>query len=158
VLRYAVAVGCRKAGSLAGTSHGKSGYWQVGVDGKRMQAHRVIFAIHHGFLPEQIDHINGDKADNKIENLRAATNAQNHWNTGLRSTNTSGVKGVHWHKSSGKWAAVCRAEGRYHNIGLFDDIADAARSVESFRLAHHGAFARHAVAPHIAIGITGEPR
>ncbi len=154
-LRYAVSVGSRKAGAIAGTRN--SGYWQVGIDGKRMQAHRVIFALCHGYAPEQVDHINGDKLDNRVENLRAATNAQNHWNTGLRSTNKSGVKGVHWNKMASKWAAECRAGGRVNFLGLFDDLDDAAQAVEAFRSEHHGAYARHARVIERAHGITGEP-
>lgn len=143
LLRYAVSVGSRKAGAVAGTRHNK-GYWQVGLDGKRLQAHRVIFALHHGYLPEQVDHINGNKSDNRIENLRAATNAQNHWNTGLRSTNKSGVKGVHWNKAASKWSAECRANGKINYVGLFDNLDDAAIAVEAFRSVNHGTYARHA--------------
>ena len=142
-LRYAISVGNRKAGAIAGTRHNK-GYWQVGIDGKRMQAHRVIFALQHSYMPEQVDHINNIKDDNRIENLRPATNAENHWNTGLRSTNKSGVKGVYWHKTIKRWVASCRHNGKQHIVGTYDNLQAAAKDIAAFRLAHHGQFARHA--------------
>ena len=104
----------------------------------------MVFAMHHGYLPPQIDHINCDCFDNRIENLRPATNAENHWNTGLRKTNKSGVKGVHWGRQSKKWIAECRFGGRIHHIGSFVDLAVAAEAIKQFRIEHHGEYARHA--------------
>lgn len=151
-LKYKIAQGSKSAGAIAGTRN--KGYWQVGLDGKRYQAHRIIFAMHHGFLPEQVDHIDGDKLNNKIENLRQATNAQNHWNTGIRSTNKSGVKGVCWNKQSRKWRALCRVNGRQQHVGDFATIQDAEAALTVFRLNHHGQFARSAA--HGIVDITAQ--
>lgn len=143
LLRYKKPVGLRNAGDVAGNKLNK-GYWQVGVDRKRYLAHRVIFALHHRRIPGQIDHINGDKCDNRIENLREVDNAQNQWNTGLRSTNKSGVKGVYWHKGIKRWVASCRHGGKQHIVGTYNDLQAAAESIAAYRLAHHGQFAKHA--------------
>lgn len=140
-------VGGRADGSRAGNVD-SNGYWQVSVDGKRHQEHRVVFAIHHSRLPPQVDHIDGNKLNNRIENLREANNAQNHWNTGLRATNTSGVKGVCFHKQSGKWQALCRFKGKQHCLGLFDSVADAGRVLSMFRSEHHGQFANDGARAH----------
>lgn len=144
-LYYRIKMGHCLPGTIAGSVSGK-GYRKVGIDGKRLQEHRVIFAIHHGYMPDHVDHINGLKNDNRICNLRSATNAQNHWNTGLRSTNKSGVKGVHWNKQINKWVAACRANGRIHRVGSFADINDAASAIEAYRQRVHGDFAKHAAA------------
>ncbi|MCH6546434.1 MAG: HNH endonuclease, partial [Deltaproteobacteria bacterium] len=65
--------------------------------------HRTVFYLSHGYLPEQIDHINGIRSDNRIDNLRGANDCTNAYNRGLQSNNTSGVKGVCWYKSRDKW-------------------------------------------------------
>ena len=105
-----IASGCYKKGSIAGSQ--LRGYVRTGVDGFAYFNHRLIWLWCNGYFPEnQIDHIDRDKSNNKIENLREVSRTCNLRNTGLPSTNTSGVKGVFWHKQWGKWAAritICR--------------------------------------------------
>lgn len=84
---------------------------------------------------DQIDHINGDKGDNRIANLREATNAENNRNTGAGQANTSGFKGVCWDKAKGKWRAQIEIDGRGAHLGYFTTpeaayVASAAK--------HHG--------------------
>jgi len=63
----------------------------------------LIFLYHHGYLPKFVDHIDGNKKNNRIENLREATKSQNAMNQKVSTRNTSGIKGVMWHKRDKKW-------------------------------------------------------
>lgn len=131
-----------KVGDIAGTlkSHG---YICVGINCNRYRAHRLIFLMHKGYLPEIIDHINGNKADNRIENLRAVTVAQNQYNRKTNADNTSGYKGVGWHKSNKKWEARIRLEGKPIHLGYFDNVEEADAVVRAAREELHGDFANH---------------
>src|SRR3990172_3465377 len=98
----------------------KKGGEYIGVyaDGKTQYAHRMAFYCMTGEWPKNhVDHINGNKLDNRWCNLREATMAQNKANEGLRSSNTSGLKGVSWHKAAKKWRAYIGATGEH--LGLF---------------------------------------
>lgn len=113
-----------KPGDVAGTKH-IEGYIQVNLRGQIFLAHQIVFAMHHGWTPAEIDHINGDRADNRIENLRAVSRSQNLQNAGIRSDNTSGVRGVSWSKLRNKWHVRIWKEKVKHSIGFFDDLEDA---------------------------------
>jgi hypothetical protein len=103
-----------------------SGYLGICIGSKRWQAHRIAWALHHGAWPkDQIDHINGVKTDNRICNLREATNSQNGKNLGLSKANTSGFKGVSFEKYTGKWKAFIRVDGKMISLGRFADIEKA---------------------------------
>lgn len=130
----------RRLNGIAGTkSHG---YILITINGTRYPAHRLAWLYVHGSHPKDcIDHINGNRSDNRISNLRQATNMQNHWNTKLRSTNTSGVKGVNFHKKAQKWCAEVWTDGKKNYLGLYEDIEEARRIVENFRKESHGEFA-----------------
>jgi hypothetical protein len=109
----------REIGS--GTS---GGYRQVVINRCVIRAHRVAWALHYGHWPElQIDHINRDRTDNRIANLRLATNGQNARNRTAQSNNKCGLKGVSRHK--GRWRATIFANGKQRNIGYFDDPHEA---------------------------------
>jgi hypothetical protein len=90
-----------------------------------------VFLWHHGWLPEQIDHIDRDPKNNRIENLRPATPYENRMNQGLRKTNKVGVTGVCWHKSSKKWQARKHIAGKRVDLGRFDSLEDAIKAVEN---------------------------
>ena len=103
-----------------------NGYLVVSIDCATYLLHRVIWLYVYGYFPEHdIDHINRDKCDNRLENLREATRACNVKNTGLRSDNTSGVKGVYWHTQARKWNPKIFLEGRGISLGLFYDFTEA---------------------------------
>lgn len=103
-----------------------SGYLGICIGPKRWQAHRIAWALHHGEWPkDQIDHINGVKTDNRICNLREATNSQNGKNLGLSKANISGVKGVSFETYTQRWKATIRVDGKSISIGRFDSIEDA---------------------------------
>jgi len=104
----------QKIGDIAGSLNPKVGYIRVGINGKKYYAHRLIFLYHKGYLPKTIDHINCDKVDNRIENLRAATVGQNQHNRKTNANNTSGYKGVSWCKAKKKWATGINGDFAHH--------------------------------------------
>lgn len=91
-----------------------------------------------------VDHINGNKLDNRRENLRIATKSQNCHNQGIQRTSTSGYKGVTWHSGRGvnKWIAQISFNGRRIHLGSFDDIHVAAHAYNKAAIKYHGEFAR----------------
>ncbi|WP_446719173.1 HNH endonuclease signature motif containing protein [Halocynthiibacter sp. C4] len=108
-----------------------------------MRAHRVIWAMFYGRWPaKDIDHINGDRTDNRISNLRHVSRAENARNSSRSSANTSGRTGVYKVKKSGKWNARIRVDGRFINLGFFKEFeaACAARAVAESK---YGFSARH---------------
>lgn len=86
-----------------------------------LRSHRVIFFLRHGYWPDQIDHINGIRTDNRIENLRASTNILNSRNRALSATNTSGVCGVSWVQTEQKWRAAIKSDGAFIVLGSFKE-------------------------------------
>ncbi len=111
--------GRQQAGTMAGSMSGNYSY--IRVNKKARLAHRVAFAWVHGYWPtHQVDHINGDKRDNRIANLREATNAQNAANSPRRKDNTSGFKGVRPARTAGKWWANIYVNGKIKYLGTFD--------------------------------------
>lgn len=112
------------AGKKAGCLNGK-GYYHIGILGKRYPSHRLAWVIVHGCWPDQIDHINGDRKDNRLCNLRAVDVTENQKNASVRLDNKTGVTGVGLH-SSGKYHAYIRHNGRHKHIGLFDTLESAA--------------------------------
>jgi hypothetical protein len=131
-----------KVGDIAGTlkSHG---YLSVGINYNSYRAHRLIFLMHKGYLPKTIDHINGEKLDNRIENLRAATVGQNQHNRKTNANNTSGYKGVSWNKAQKKWTARITLERKIIHLGYFANVEEAAEVVRKAREELHGSFANH---------------
>jgi hypothetical protein len=104
-------------GGLVGSINPTNGYWRVQIKGKSYQLGRVIWAWHGNELnPKiEIDHINGDKLDNRIENLRATTRQQNEWN--------KDHLGVRF--EAGKWRARYKHQNKYRHIGMFDTKEEA---------------------------------
>lgn len=127
------------SGSEAATSY-SYGYKQIRVLGKKTSAHRVAWAIYHGTrAPDQIDHINGNRDDNRIENLRPATCTEQRRNAAKPKTNSSGHIGVSWHKHSKKWRAFIHDGGKQISVGYFNSIDDAvrARKLKEIELGYH---------------------
>lgn len=130
----------RYAGTEAFTADDGKGYLVGGIFGRTHLAHRVIWALVHGEWPtNQIDHINGNRADNRIENLRAATAQENAQNTKLPADNTSGVIGVSWRKRDSKWHASIKANGQAIFLGYFECFEDAvaARKAAEVKFGFH---------------------
>jgi hypothetical protein len=134
-----------RKGQIAGCLSSSDGYWKIGVDGRSYLAHRLAWLHVYGHWPEhQIDHIDGNRANNRIENLRVATHSQNMHNSGSRRNNTSGLKGVDWYEPTHKWRARIWVDGKQLYLGHFDDKESAYAARNEAAIALHGAFARSA--------------
>lgn len=97
----------------------------IGGQCRLLLAHRIAFALVHGRWPEaQIDHINGDRLDNRIANLREATDAENRQNS-KQKLGKSGERGVYWNRALNKWHAQISVRGKQTYIGVFADLAEA---------------------------------
>lgn len=91
---------------------------------------------------EQVDHINGNGLDNRRINLRLCSNEQNQYNRPVPSNNSSGYKGVSFHKHTKKWRATIGYEGKHKHIGYFDSVEEAAKAYDSAAIELYGEFAR----------------
>lgn len=124
-----------KAGCIAASKTGK-GYLTVMIDGKRHSLHRLAFIfMGEPEPPEFVDHINGDRADNRWANLRTATMTQNARNQRRHSTNTTGLPGVIWDQRT-RWRAYAYLDGRYLALGRYHTLLDAAAARKSFESRH----------------------
>ncbi len=127
----------KECGSLNG--HGYRVLHVKLTNGRRVDtyAHRLAWLISYGTLPlEEIDHINQNRADNKLTNLRAISRSLNQRNKTISRNNKSGVIGVFWSSQHGKWQTQVRANGRHNYLGRFDDLAEAEKVVKQFRALH----------------------
>lgn len=125
-----------KAGDVAGVLDSR-GYRQIGVGGRVYLAHRLIWAYVTGVWPTTlIDHINGNRDDNRWDNLREATPSENKANSKLMRTNTSGLKGAFFRKDIGRWVATIGKHRTRRHIGFYDSAeeAHAAYAAEARRL------------------------
>lgn len=119
----------QNAGHSALGSITTSGYLKGAIFGRTFLAHRVAWAAYHGNWPTQVDHINGVRTDNRIINLRQASDIENQRNRRLPSINKSGRIGVFWHEVDSCWRAFIGVRGRRIHLGSFKekDAAIAAR-------------------------------
>lgn len=133
---YRVRVGDR-AGYLS-----REGYWCVTIDNGTHKVHRVIWLYVHGaFTKCDIDHINRDRSDNRLCNLREASFAENRRNVGAYATNKAGHKGV-VRRPNGRWQAYINADCRRVHLGTFDTVDQAAMAYRTAAARLHGEYAR----------------
>lgn len=139
----------RKDGRSAVIAMGVKRYERVSVDGKIQALHRMIYLWNHGHLPKTLDHIDGDRANNKIENLREATQQQNCLNRKHHSNSKSPYKNVYlqsptknaeWKRN---WVVSIMVAGKRKYIGSFEDLELADLVATEARDKFHGQFARH---------------
>lgn len=130
-----------RAGSIAGTLN-EYGYIQIYFLGKIYKAHRLAWAIQFGYFPlNDLDHIDGNRSNNKLENLREATRSENLQNTKPRINNTSGFKGVtQSSRNPNIWTAHINHSGKKWHLGSFSNPEDAYKAYCEASLKYHGEF------------------
>ena len=128
-------VGKNKVGSLD-----KDGYLCIKVSNKTYKAHRLAWYLHYGDWPkDQLDHINGVRDDNRIENLREVTSQQNNFNRKPNSNSTSNYKGVSWCKRDKVWVSQIVVSGKNTRLGNFRSEIEAATAYDNAARVAHGA-------------------
>jgi hypothetical protein len=141
-VRKSIRVKC--AGGIAGGPN-KGGYGVVCLDGERYLSHRLAWFMVYGYWPGNLDHINGNPADNRLCNLRECNQAENLWNAKC-GYGRSGMRGVHWqghgtHRNK-PWSARLKVNGKYHHLGRFATKEEAAEVYREKAKALHGDFYR----------------
>jgi len=127
-------------GRIAGSPE-QSGYIQICIHGKKYKAHRLAFLWMTGSIPAEVDHVNGQKADNSWSNLRPANRWENNQNVRLSKTSKTGFKGVSWHKQRQKFAAKIQFRGKREYLGHYDTPEDAFAAYCAAAKRLHGEFA-----------------
>lgn len=140
---------CDKARAKAGDEIGwldGDGYRRTKLEGKTLFLHVVAWELMNGPVPQgmEVDHRDGNPANNAISNLRLATKGQNMHNSRIRKTNTTGFKGVNWNKSSGKFQVQLMLDRKKIHGGYFESAEEANVVAMQLRAAAHGEFCRHA--------------
>ena len=130
----------KSPGCTAGSKRGKRGV-RIVIQQHEYLAHRLAWFYTYNVWPDNfIDHINQDPLDNRLCNLRLASNTENQWNRGTPSNNTSGHKGVRLDKQTGKWKAQCTVHGKAFHLGYFKDVDAAIEARRKFATANYGEF------------------
>jgi len=127
-------------GKEAGTYDKNAGYVRVTIFGRKVLAHRLIWLMFNKSWPEgEIDHINGNPIDNRIENLRDVPHSENVKNAAIRKDNKSGVTGVHFYEKTQNWKANIRVDGKLKHLGTFETFSDAvlARKAAETQYGYH---------------------
>lgn len=134
----------RKVGTILGRQT-TFGYKVVTINGKSYKLATLAYLYMEEKYPDGLllDHKDTNKANDAWNNIRVATNRQNAMNVGLNSSNTSGIKGVCWHKRNNSWIAQIRVDGKVKHIGYFRDIKLAEEAIIVAREKYHGEFANH---------------
>lgn len=141
-------LGRKRVGLRAGTQR-KTGYIYIGISGyDQLAAHRLAWAYVHGAIPDdvEIDHIDGNPANNAIANLRLATSSQQKQNKGAQSNNRSGMKGAYYHacRKGKKWRSQIKVDGRFVFLGYFYTAEEAHAAYAEACVRYFGEFARAA--------------
>lgn len=119
---------------------GRNWYAMTSTSGSHVLMHRMLLGLTD---PAQTtDHANGDGLDNRRSNLRTCSHRENMWNCRMPVSNSSGFKGVHLHRLTGRWRAQIRNDGSSRSLGLFDSPEAAARAYDRAAFAARGQFAR----------------
>jgi hypothetical protein len=126
-----------KAGDVVGSGSLKNGYKCTAINGKQYYQHRLVWLYVHGSWPEgSIDHINGDRADNRIENLRVVTSSQNQHNR-KKTKNKTGMTGAYKSSKGKTWYSTIMVENKKHYLGMFETEEDAAKAYAEAKVKLH---------------------
>lgn len=129
-----------RAGDRAGTP--KEGYTKIAIDGRQYRAARLAWLFVYGRFPDSpLDHINRNRADDRIANLREATQSQNNANASIRSDNASGYRGVYFCARTQRWAAKIQRDGRCSFLGRHPTPELAAAAYDAAAIKQYGEFA-----------------
>lgn len=124
-------------GEVVGSKY-KRGYLVATINYTKYPLHRLIWLWVHGEWPAaDVDHINRDRADNRLLNLRSVTRSENSHNAGMSRANRSGFTGVSWDKSKTRWLASIRANGKQHYLGRFDTPQAASAAYLAAKAVYH---------------------
>ena len=138
LVRWGILFAGRRAGTIDG-----GGYIRIRINNEYYRAHRLVWLLARGHpIPVEIDHINGNKADNRAENLRAATKVENGANSRMRADNKTGFKGV-FRIKSGRYRAKIDINRQQIHVGYFKTLKEAAEARKEAAERIHGPFARH---------------
>lgn len=129
--------GGKIAGSIAGSLH-SSGYIHIRFEGKPQKAHRLAFLFMEGYIPEEVDHINRVRNDNRWANLKESSRSEN--NSNVKRKNKSGYSGVHWNKRDLGWQVTIRKKGVSYSNGFFEysELPQAVEAANKLRLDLYG--------------------
>jgi len=132
----------RKYGATIKTKN-YGGYITIQIEKTNYPAHRIAWLLEKGKDPGafEVDHINGDKTDNRIENLRLSTRGQNRANSVHNKSSKSGLKGVYWCKKQKKWRAQITVNKKVMKLGAFADPFEAHMAYREAAIKYHGEFA-----------------
>ena len=122
-IRWKVSRGPKRAGDFAGCID-SNGYRKLHYDGQSLYGHRIAWILSNGPIPPkmEIDHINGNRADNRLENLRVVSVSENQLNT---HRSRSSLHGISWNNAMQKWKVVLTKNGKQHYFGYFINLSDA---------------------------------
>lgn len=118
-------------------------YKRVGILGKRYLLHKIVYMWHYGTMPNVVDHIDGNSANNRIENLRAATKSENSLNKKVRADSSTGIKNVTWYKPLKKWVVNLSVNKKRKHIGYFEDLELASLVALEAMEKFHGQFSSY---------------
>ena len=127
---------------MVGAKGNSHGYLTVHLNGRNHLLHRVVYLFCFGEMPAQIDHIDGNRKNNKPDNLRKTTSGQNARNSKRHKDNTSGYKGVSICSATGRFMAKICKDYKQIYIGRFDSAKDAAKAYNEYAIKYHGEFAK----------------
>jgi hypothetical protein len=144
-LFYKVTRGRNKAGSKAGTYRYHDNAYQVIINKKHYLMHRIVYMMHNGYMPKFVDHKDGNRSNNQIENLREATHSENACNAKVRSDSKTKLKNISWNNTNKSWKVRVQANNCRMYLGQFQDLELAELVAIMAREKYHGAFANHGI-------------
>jgi len=134
--RYCKQWNDRYAGKPAFTAVDRKGYLVGAIFDRNYRSHRIIWKMVYGTDPDQIDHVDGNRTNNRLKNLRDVSGRQNQLNMGRGKANKSGVVGVCWDKQRKRWTATITVNRKTVNLGRFVDKDDAIAARRQAEIDH----------------------